>query len=107
MIIFFLLHELPADARHRALNEALRVLKPGGRLLIAEYGANEGKHLLHRLPPARWLMERLEPFLHGFWHADLHALLMDAIRHNVKSLASRNETPIFDGFYRVAEYRLN
>lgn len=106
VIIFFLLHELPPEARVRTLREALRVLKPGGSLLLAEYGENRGVHPLHRLAPARWLLERLEPFLASFWHGDLHALLMDAVAHNAKALRAREEIPVFRGFYRVLEYRL-
>lgn len=106
VVIFFLLHELPSAARRRALREVLRVLKPGGRLLIAEYAANQGKHLLHRLPPARWLLEHLEPFLRDFWHDDLHVLLAEAMRHHGKTLASLDEANLFHGFYRVLEYRL-
>jgi ubiquinone/menaquinone biosynthesis C-methylase UbiE len=106
VIIFFLLHELPPEARERALHETLRVLKPGGRLLIAEYAVKGEKHLLHCLPPARWLLEHLEPFLHDFWQSDLHALLAESLRRSGKTLASQNEVMLFHGFYRVLEYRL-
>ena len=36
-VIFFLLHELPHDLKHKALSEAGRVLKPGGKLFLAEF----------------------------------------------------------------------
>lgn len=106
LVIFFLLHELPSEARQRALEEALRVLKPNGRLLLAEYGVNRGKHLLHRLAPFRWTMERLEPFLHDFWHSDLHTQLQDCATRNKKSLHLVSETALFGGFYRVMEYNV-
>jgi ubiquinone/menaquinone biosynthesis C-methylase UbiE len=106
LVIFFLLHELPPDARQRVLEEALRVLKPGGRLLLAEYGVNRGKHLLHRVAPLRWTMERLEPFLHDFWHSDLHAQLQDCAARHHKKLQAVGETPLFGGFYRVLEYHV-
>ncbi len=106
VIIFFLLHELPADARRRAVLEATRVLRPGGCLLLAEYGENRGMHPLHRLAPARWLLEKLEPFLHSFWHGDLDALLTEALAHNGKRRAARHAVEIFRGFYRVLAYRI-
>lgn len=106
LIIFFLLHELPAAARQRALEEALRVLKPNGRLLLAEYGASRGTHPLHRFLPLRWAMERLEPFLHDFWHTDLHAQLQECAAQKNKSLQLAGETAVFGGFYRVMEYHV-
>lgn len=104
LIIFFLLHELPAAARQRALEEAMRVLKPNGRLLLAEYGANRGIHPLHRFLPLRRAMERLEPFLHDFWHSDLHSQLQECAASQNKTLRLVGETAVFGGFYRVTEY---
>lgn len=104
IIIFFLLHELPHDARQRTLQETLRVLKPGGRLLLAEYGANRGKHLLHRIAPLRRILENLEPFLSGFWHCDLEAQLLSCAAHHGKMLRDNGQTALFGGFYRVMEY---
>jgi ubiquinone/menaquinone biosynthesis C-methylase UbiE len=36
-VLFFLLHELPHPLKAQALNEACRVLKPGGKLFIGEF----------------------------------------------------------------------
>jgi len=53
IIIFFLLHEMPAKARRRTLSECLRVLAPEGKLIITEYASLPEKHLLYRFPPSR------------------------------------------------------
>jgi ubiquinone/menaquinone biosynthesis C-methylase UbiE len=37
-VMFFLLHELPHDQKVRALREAGRMLAPGGKLYLAEFG---------------------------------------------------------------------
>jgi ubiquinone/menaquinone biosynthesis C-methylase UbiE len=84
----------------------MRVLKPNGRLLLAEYGVNRGKHLLHRVALLRWTMERLEPFLRDFWHSDLHAQLQECATRQNKSLQLVGETALFGGFYRVMEYHV-
>jgi ubiquinone/menaquinone biosynthesis C-methylase UbiE len=106
VVIFFLLHELPADARERALGEAIRTLKPAGTLLIAEYGENLGQHLLHRFTPWRWVQEKLEPFLHNFWHSNLSEQIVNVITQQGKSVSQHSEIAIFGGYYRVIEYRV-
>lgn len=73
VLLFFLLHEQPAEVRRRTLSEALRVLKPGGRLVIVDYSHPA------RWNPVRWLLlpwlGRLEPFARDLWRDGVRAQL--------------------------------
>lgn len=106
VVIFFLLHELPVAARERTLREVFRVMKRGAHLLIAEYAENRQQHVLQRFTPWRWMLEKLEPFLHDFWHSDLHAQLDKLAEQQGRQLQVNVEIPLFGGFYRVVEYRV-
>jgi len=77
IIVFFLLHEIPTATRHNTLRECLRILCPGGALIIAEYPALPDTRTLYRLPLSRYLLTRLEPFLAGFCRDDRAGLLND------------------------------
>jgi len=106
VIVFFLFHELPPGARARTLAECIRVLRPGGRLLVTEYAPLPMHHLWYRFAPARWLLTRLEPFLDGFWHEDIDALLREeSIRHS-KNMRIAGHKEFFAHFYRVTEYEM-
>ena len=64
-LLFFLLHEQPEAARRATLAEALRVVKPGGRIVIVDY------HRPHPLNPLYWpmvgILRTLEPFALDLW----------------------------------------
>ena len=107
IVLFFLLHEMPADARRNTLSECMRTLSHGGSLLMTEYGPLPKTHLLYRFPPSRWLITRLEPFLDSFWHEDVLSLLQELAASHGKSVEIVSHTSIFATFYRVTEFRIS
>lgn len=72
-VLFFLLHEMPANVRERTLSEALRVLKPGGKLVIVDF------HKPTALNPFRYLyppmFRLLEPFALDIWNESIEEWL--------------------------------
>lgn len=107
VLLFFLLHELPPAVRRTVLREALRVLPPGGHLVIADYGELRGRHPLHRIRPLRRLLERLEPFLRDFWREDLAGELHGCAEAGGRAITAETGVEVFGGFYRVQRYRVD
>jgi ubiquinone/menaquinone biosynthesis C-methylase UbiE len=72
-LLFFLLHEQPAAIRAATLAEALRVTRPGGRLIIVDYHRPRAMHPLRHLMWA--VLKILEPFAHDLWEREIAAYL--------------------------------
>jgi ubiquinone/menaquinone biosynthesis C-methylase UbiE len=96
-VLFFLLHEMPEDWRRRTLAEALRVVRPGGRIVIVEYAR-----------PARWnpmrylfapVLAALEPFALDLWRHDIRDFLPDGAK--IGGYQSRR---YFGGLYQLVSY---
>ena len=93
VVLFFLLHEQPREAREQTMREALRVLKPGGTILIADYARPAKWH------PVRYLLlpilTFLEPFAADLWRFELNELLP-------KQFSGRTwrKTSYFGGLYQ-------
>ncbi len=70
-LLFFLLHEQPESYRRRTLAEAVRVVKPGGRIVIVEYARPRWWN------PLRYVfapvLAALEPFALDLWREDVTA----------------------------------
>ena len=72
-VLFFLLHEQPADVRAATLAEALRVTRPGGKIIIVDY------HQPRPGNPLRYVMkivlQLLEPFALDLWRQEITSWL--------------------------------
>ena len=73
VLLFFLLHEQPEHVRCGTLAEAMRVVKPGGRIVIVDY------HRPAKLHPLRLLMtgvfHKLEPYAMDLWQHEVEEFL--------------------------------
>ncbi len=93
-LLFFLLHEQPDEVRRDTLAEALRVVKPGGRIVIVDY------HRPHPLNPLYWPMagifRALEPFALDLWRSELASWLPYGTRP-----AELRKRTFFGGLYQL------
>jgi len=106
VIIFFLMHEMPPQARLNTLYETIRILSPGSRLIITEYAEEPCSHWIYRFWPLRKLLLKYEPFLNGFWREDLTGILTTQAGRLNKNIKQIEEHKIFNGFYRVLVYEI-
>jgi ubiquinone/menaquinone biosynthesis C-methylase UbiE len=69
VVVFFLLHEQPAEVRQKTIAEAMRVTKPGGKIVFVDY------HKPRASSPFRYLMvpilRTLEPFAMDLWNGEI------------------------------------
>ena len=78
VVVFFLLHEQPLQARAQTIREALRVTKPGGKVIFVDY------HRPVLGNPFRYVMIpiliTLEPFALDMWRNEILDWVPDELR---------------------------
>ena len=93
VVVFFLLHEQPADVRRKTISEALRVTKPGGKLIFVDY------HKPVSTNPFRYIMvpilTTLEPFAMDVWRGEI----VDWLPTDIKVSKVEKQT-YFGGLYQ-------
>jgi ubiquinone/menaquinone biosynthesis C-methylase UbiE len=93
VVVFFLLHEQPVDVRHKTIAEALRVTKPGGKIIFVDY------HKPKATSPFRYLMvpilSTLEPFAMDLWNGNIADWLPKGC-----SITSLDKQTYFGGLYQ-------
>jgi ubiquinone/menaquinone biosynthesis C-methylase UbiE len=96
-LLFFLLHEQPAEVRRRTLAEAMRVVKPGGRIVVVDY---HRPHALHPLRlPMRAILGTLEPYALDLWRHELAHWLPPE-----RALSAMTKRTFFGGLYQLLTF---
>ena len=73
VLMFFLLHEQPMQVRRATLSEAMRVVKPGGRIVMVDYHRPAPLHPLR--PLMRAVFRNLEPYAMDLWKHEIEDFL--------------------------------
>lgn len=94
VLLFFLLHEQPEAVRRGTLAEAMRVCKPGGRVVIVDYHKPKLWHPMRLL--MRLVFSRLEPFAMDLWRNELQAFFPEGLK-----LAAMKKRTFFGGLYQM------
>jgi ubiquinone/menaquinone biosynthesis C-methylase UbiE len=93
VVVFFLLHEMPTDVRRKTVSEALRVTKPGGKLIFVDY------HKPKAWSPFRYLMvpilTTLEPFAMDVWNNEIASWMPEGA-----AIAKVEKQTYFGGLYQ-------
>ncbi|MBF0446944.1 MAG: class I SAM-dependent methyltransferase [Magnetococcales bacterium] len=93
VVVFFLLHEQPVEVRIKTIHEALRVVRPGGKLIFVDY------HRPVATNPFRYIMlpilKILEPFALDMWKNEI----VDWIPKDLAIAQAKKET-YFGGLYQ-------
>ena len=77
-LLFFLLHEQPEAVRRATLSEAMRVVKPGGKIVIVDYHRPASWHPLRLLMTG--VFRKLEPYAMDLWDNEVEAFLPQHVR---------------------------
>lgn len=93
-LLFFLLHEQPEEVRRRTLAEALRVVKPGGKLVILDYHRPSLRNPLYL--PMVGILKTLEPFAMDLWREEVFTWLPE----KGKGVCIEKQTS-FGGLYQL------
>ena len=96
VLLFFLLHEQPEAVRRATLAEALRVVKPGGKIVIVDYHRPSAWHPMR--PLMRLVFRKLEPYAMDLWRHELEEFMPADVRP-----ASVIQRTYFGGLYQMLE----
>jgi ubiquinone/menaquinone biosynthesis C-methylase UbiE len=96
-LVFFLLHEQPRECRERTLSELLRVVKPGGKIIIVDYARPRWCHPLRYLFPI--LLAKLEPFALDLWREEITNWLPASCARGA------HKSVFFGGLYQLVAIR--
>ena len=98
-LLFFLLHEQPEAVRRATLAEALRVTRPGGKVIIVDYHGPTRRHPLRMV--MKGILKRLEPFALDLWQQEIATYLPSG-----RPTSSLVKSTSFGGLYQKIVIRL-
>jgi ubiquinone/menaquinone biosynthesis C-methylase UbiE len=76
-VVFFLLHEQPEEVRRKTVEEAIRVTRPGGKVIFVDYhGPRKSNPMRYVMKP---ILSWLEPFAMDLWRDELPEYMPEGI----------------------------